>query len=163
MFASMFKSLFNKSDKKKKDESKPDNFVKITRQDVENLLTNLDEIKVNSDNGGSSLTSKDSVIEAIEALSIVDNNLEDPSDDCRADNFDDSKSDVSSIGEIKPVLVEASDDPNKKKTINQINSLQCLFTWQLKPNYKKNMIFSVENKYGDYNLNISLPEFTFER
>lgn len=159
----MFKSLFNKSDKKKRDELKLDNFVKITRKDVEELLTNLDEIKTNSDNGGNNLTLKDSVVEAIDSLSIIDIDLEDPSDDCRADNIDDSKSDVSSIGEIKPVFVETSDDPNKKKIINQINSLQCLFTWQLKPNCNKNMILWIENRYGDYNLNISLPEFTFER
>lgn len=43
----------------------------------------------------------------------------------------------------------------------QIQSLQCLFTWQVKSQGNQDMITCIKNKYGDANLDISLPEFTF--
>lgn len=158
MFASMFKSLFNKSDKQdkmKNVELKPE-IVQKTRQGIENMLTELIDFKENSD------YNTDNVIEAIEYLSIADTYSENLDNSSTVDNIDDSISEVSSIEEIKKNSDE-NGDPNKKKIINQINSLQCLFTWNIKPYNKKNLISLIQNKYGEYNLNISSAEFTLER
>lgn len=167
MFASMFKSLFNKSDKKNKTEKNEDispEIVKKARQGVEDMLFKLIEVDEHSNynTNDNSVDAIDTIeaIEAIENLSITDTYSENLNDD-KISQFDDSNSDVSSIGEKKQDIDE--DDVNKKKIINQINSLQCLFTWNIKANTKKNVISWIQNKYGDYNLNISSPEFTLER
>lgn len=47
--------------------------------------------------------------------------------------------------------------------LNRIKSLQCLFTWEVKSQNNQDMITYIKNKYGDVNLDISLPEFTFTR
>ncbi|VVC40332.1 Hypothetical protein CINCED_3A016949 [Cinara cedri] len=52
-------------------------------------------------------------------------------------------------------------NPINKQKMNQINALRCLFTWNIVS--KKDMITSIKKKYGDYNLDISQPIFTFER
>lgn len=159
MFAAMYKSLFNESQmEKNKLESE---IIEKSRQNVENLLTDLYEVNDTSNDGSSSSTSKDTSIEAIES-SFADIHLEYLSDSDSVDNFDDSKSDVSSIGENKLVAAQI-ENPDGKKLINQINSLQCPFTWNLKPKHKKNMISRIENKYGEYNLDISSNEFTLQR
>lgn len=50
------------------------------------------------------------------------------------------------------------------KQINEINSLNCLFMWNLPhETLKKDMIIYIQNKYGNYNMDISQPVFTFER
>lgn len=52
------------------------------------------------------------------------------------------------------------------KQIDEIGSLNCLFTWNLPHetyNLKKDMIAHIKNKYGNYNMDISQPVFTFER
>jgi len=164
MFASMFKSLLNKSviDAKKENIAVEDETAIITKKDVEDLLTKLDEIKDNSDNDDNCSVTKDSVTDAIELLSIDDNHPEYLNNSVSIDNFDDTKSEVSSIGENQSAVV-TTEDPNKKRTLNQINSLQCLFTWNIKSKKKKNLILSIRNKYGEYNLNITSSEFTLER
>jgi len=167
MFASMFKSLLNKSviDAKKETIAiaVEDDTVIISRKDVENMLTELDEIKDNSDNDDNCSVTKDNVTDAIESLSIADYHPEYLNDSASVDNFDDTKSEVSSIGENQ-LEVTTFEDPNIKKTWNQINSsLQCLFTWNIKSKSKKNLILYIRNKYGEYNLNITSTEFTLER
>ncbi|XP_025197325.1 uncharacterized protein LOC112596062 [Melanaphis sacchari] len=162
MFASMFKTLLNKSGIKKKSIAAESEIVKIISKDVEHMLTELDEIKDNDDNDDNCSVTKDDVTDAIESLSIVDNHPENFNDDASVDNFDDTKSEVSSIGENQIDIVTV-EDPTKKKTMNQINSLQCLFTWNVKSKNKKNLILHIRNKYGEYNLNISSTEFTLER
>lgn len=161
MFASMFNSLFNKSENKTEIQ-KNELPTEITKQDVEDMLTELDELHENADNDSSHSMSKDNVIEAMDLLSINDIRPEYLNDDCSVNNFDDTKSEVSSIGENKQDSVEV-EDPDLKKIINKINSLQCLFTWKFKPKRKHNFISWIRNKYGEYNLDISSPEFTFER
>lgn len=161
MFASMFNSLFNKSENKtviQKNELQSE----ITKQNVEDILTELDELHESANIDSSHLMSKDNVIEAMDLLSINDINPEYLNDDCFLNNFDDTKSEVSSIGENKQESAEV-EDPDMKKIVNKINSLQCLFTWKFKPKKKHNFISWIQNKYGEYNLDISSPEFTFER
>lgn len=51
-------------------------------------------------------------------------------------------------------------DPDTARIIHKINQLQCLFTWNIIP---KNVILCIWKKYGEYNLNISSPEFKLER
>lgn len=157
----MFNSMFNTSENKieiLKNEL-PSN---ITKQDVENMLTELDELHVSSGIDSSHLMSKDNVIKAMDLLSLNDICPEYVNHDSSINNFDETKSEVSSVGENKQNSTEV-EDPDMKKTINKINSLQCLFTWKFKPKNKYNFISWIQNKYGIYNLDISLPEFTFER
>lgn len=168
MFASMFKSLFNKYDKKTIKEKKYSEAeiieIKRYREDVNKLLDNVielgDELKEDSAYSGSPSTSTNNLIDDFEVLSISNNRSEYLNDEDSVDNFDDTQSEVSSIGENKQEFVE---DSNKKNIIKQINSLQCLFTWNIKPMHKKNVISLIQNRYGEYNLDISSPEFTFER
>ncbi|XP_027854457.1 uncharacterized protein LOC114133034 [Aphis gossypii] len=160
MFATMYKTLLDKSEMNAKKESivEESETVKITSKDVKHMLNELDEIKDNSD---SCSVTKDDVIDAIESLSIIDNHPEHLNDNASVEYFDDTKSEVSSIGENQ-IDVATIEDPNIKKTVNRINSLQCLFTWNVKSK-KKNFILHIRNKYGEYNLNLSLSEFTLER
>lgn len=159
MFASMFKSFFKKSNKSTRSENKTDlKTVYDTRQNVQEMLTQLDEIKYNLDDCDKQVLSINDL--AIEALSIVDTDSNKFSNDSDSiDNFDDTKSEVSSIGENKETPV----DQSNTKIVNQINSLQCMFTWNLKPKNQKDIVSLIKNKYGDYNLDISSLEFTFER
>lgn len=164
MFASMFKSLFKKSSKKDKtgSSSVESQLVEITKNDVKDMLISLNEIDVDVkeilDNSLSSV-SLDNIIDGIDEIPIVETHQEYFNDSASVDNFDDTKSEVSSIGENQ----EAVENSDKNNTANKINNLQCLFTWNIKPNNKRNMILSIQNKYGDYNLDISSSEFTFER
>jgi len=164
MFASMFKSLLNKSiiDAKKETIGLEAETVKITRKDVEDMLIELDEVKDNSDNDDNCSVTKDNVTDAIELLSITDHHPEYLNDSDLVENFDDTKSEVSSIGENQ-LDVATVVNPDIKKTLNQINSLQCLFTWNIKSKNKKDLILYIRNKYGDYNLNITSSAFTLER
>lgn len=161
----MFKSLFDKSEKNPKiDKTESESeMVEITTQDVENLLIELNEIKNNSNNDTDNhcSLSKD-VTEAIDLLSIADTNSELSYDDL-VDNIDDTESEVSSIGENNQESAKVAEDAAAIKTVNQINNLLCPFTWNIKPNKNKNIILLLQNKFGEYNLNISSSEFTFER
>jgi len=47
--------------------------------------------------------------------------------------------------------------------MNQIKNLECLFAWNIKPSNKNNFILFIQNKYGEYNLNIQSSELTLER
>ncbi|KAL4131160.1 hypothetical protein QTP88_008504 [Uroleucon formosanum] len=164
MFASMFKSLLNKSviDAKKETIAVKDDI--ITKKNVEEMLTSLKEIDVivkeNLDTSVSRSVSLDNIIDGIELMPFDDTHPEDLN--ASVDNFDDTKSEVSSIGENQ-LAVTTVEDSNLKKTLNQINSLQCLFTWNIKSKNKKNVILCIRNKYGEYNLNITSSEFTLER
>lgn len=164
MFAAMFKSLFDKNKKNPKmDKKEPESeMVEITAKDVEDMLIELNEMKNNSSNDIDNHCSlSNDVTEAIDLLSIVDTNSEISNDDF--DNLDDTTSEVSSIGEKNQVPKKAAEDEGAVKLVNQINNLLCPFTWNIKPNNNKNVILSVQNKFGEYNLNIISPEFTFER
>lgn len=165
MFNSMFKSLFKKSSKKDQTRSSSveSQLVEITKNDVKDMLFSLNEIDVDVkeilDNSLSCSVSLDNIIDGIEEIPIAETHQEYFNDNASVDNFDDTKSEVSSIGENQ-AAVENSD---KNNTANKINNLQCLFTWNIKSNNKRNIILSIQNKYGDYNLDISSSEFTFER
>lgn len=164
MFASMYQTLLNKPEIKAKNVfvASEAGIVTISRKNVSDMLTKLDQINDSSDNGNSCSVSKDNITDAIDLLSIADSHTEYFDDCASVENFDDTKSEVSSIGENQ--LVSATvDDPNLKKILNQINNLQCLFTWDIKPNNKNNVMLRIQNKYGEYNLNISSSEFTLER
>lgn len=51
-----------------------------------------------------------------------------------------------------------------KKYADRMNSLNCLFTWDLHSSTSnKDIIAHIKRKYGDYNLDITRPVFTFER
>jgi len=159
MFASMYKTILNKSKINTKEKSivEESETVKITSKDVKHLLNELNEFKDNSDN----YSNVYDVTDAIELLSIVDNHPEHLNENALVECFDDTKSEVSSIGENQ-IDVATIKDPDMKKIVNKINHLQCLFTWNVK-SQKKNLILHIQNKYGEYNLNISSSEFTLER
>jgi len=55
------------------------------------------------------------------------------------------------------------EDTKETQLLNQIKSLHCLFTWNLKLQKTQDIITHIKNKYGYYNLDISVSEFTFVR
>lgn len=169
MFKSMFELLFNKCERKKKIavQSIESEIVEITIKDIKELLT---EIKTNlyyEDNGS---VSRNNLIDAIEILtdillhsvSSMSNFPKYLNNGALVEHFDFTKCVTNSIGE-NLLVSSLAKDHNTKKLINQINNLQCLFTWNINSNGKKNIVLWIWNKYGEYNLNISSPEFTLER
>lgn len=162
MFASLFKSFFKKNSKNVRKLDLNSDTVLISKQDVEDMLTQLNENEDYSYNGDAQSVSSDNVAETLDLLSIDDTHLDGVDDNGSTIQNDETKSEISSVGQNAQESVKV-EDPNVQKTINQINSLQCPFTWNIKPNKQKNLISFIQNKYGEYNLDISLPEFTFER
>ncbi|XP_050062676.1 uncharacterized protein LOC114131742 isoform X2 [Aphis gossypii] len=159
MFASMYKTLLNKSKINAKDKSivEESETVKITSNDIKHLLNELNEIKDNSDN----CSDVYDITDAIELLSIVDNHPGHLNDNTLVEYSDDTKNEVRSIGKNQ-IGVATIKDRDMKKIVNKMNHLQCLFTWNVKSK-NKNLILHIQNKYGEYNLNISSSEFTLER
>lgn len=157
MFATLFQTFLKETDVDVKKYEVDSKSVGITKQQVEDMLAKLDETpdgdaqSVSSNNAG-----------ALESLSIAVTQEDNAYDAGSLGHFDDTKSEVSSVGENKQNSVKIADS-SLQKTINQINSLQCPFTWNLKANKRKNLISLIENKYGEYNLDISSAEFTLER
>lgn len=151
MFSSMFKSLVSISKKKHPEE---DNILKsktdgIAVHNVDNVIALLNEIQEESDDDSTdSEMSLADVCNGLENFSIGPDFVGD---------FDKSKNNF--IGENTRIQVE---DP-KKKLFHQIESLQCLFTWKLKSQNDQDIITRIRSKYGDTNLDMSLPEFTFVR
>lgn len=160
MFAS-FKTLFKKINKNVKKSEADSSFVKITRQEVENMLTKLDEAEERSVSGDARSVSSDNAVDALDSLSIADIRQDDVNGAGSLHCFNDTKSEVSSVLGDKQEPAEVV-DCDLQKTINKINSLQCPFTWNLKSNNRK-LISFVQNKFGEYNLDISSVEFSFER
>lgn len=168
MFTSMFRSLYNHSDKKTEIEKNNAKLkiIEYIRQNIEQLLnddTELDgEVKENLDYGDNPSTLKNYVDMGIEFLAILDNTYTKYVNNSSVNSFNSTPNEVGSITENKQVFDKVK-DPNKNILFNQINKLHCPFTWNIKPMCKNKTIISKQNKYGEYNLNISLPQFTFER
>lgn len=162
MFATLFKSFFKKNNKNVQKLDSNADMVVISRQDVEEMLSRLNENEHYLDNGDDQSVSSDNIVETLDSLSIADAHLDYVNDNGSTIQNDETKSEISSIenNSQEPVKVE---DPSVQKTVNQINSLQCPFTWNIKSNKQKDLISLIQNKYGEYNLDISSPEFTFER
>jgi len=178
MFASMFKLLFNKCEKKAQMAICAIEFeiAEVAIKDTKHLLSEINKLKKNVDNGGSCSVSEKNIINTIEILQDILSHLFLPSSmiglnvfpnhliDDSSVEYIDTKSEVNSIRKkYHTVLSTLVEYPNTKRIVNQINNLQCLFTWNIKPNNKKNVILRIWNKYGKYNLNISSSEFTLER
>lgn len=158
----MFKSLFDKTQKTRKTKNNYESeweHVEFASRNVEQMLTELKEVP-----------SIDGLMEAID-LSATDSRSECSSDG--GDTFDENSVDDTD-GEIVAVDEQASsvtvvehgspvEDPIRKKLVNQIGSLQCLFTWNLNPPRSPDRILKIKNEYGEYNLDISTREFTLER
>lgn len=144
----MFKSLVNVSNKQNKNNSdSKQNSIEHTRQNIDNVLKSLNEIE--NDN-----STKNIVVSKVVPLEINTKDLSVGSD--LVNNKNDSKS----IENTKQVPVEQI---METQLLNQIESLQCLFTWNLKTKKKQDIITHIKNKYGNYNLDISVTEFTFVR
>lgn len=165
----MFQTLYNHSDKKteiEKNNSKLE-IIECIRQNIEQLLnydTELDsEVKENPAYGDCPSTLQYYIDVGIEFLAILDNTrTEYVNYDGPVNDFSGTQSEVGLITENKHVF-DKVEDPNKKIIIDQINNLQCPFTWNIKSICKIKTISLIQKKYGEYNLNISVPEFTFER
>jgi len=147
MFSSMFKSLVTVSNKQNKNnsESKP-NSIEHTRQNID-VLKLLNELK--DDDSTENIVASNAV-----PLDISTNGLSIHSD------LVNSVNDTKSIGKKKQIPVEHT---KETQLLNQIKSLHCLFTWNLKPQKKQDFVTHIKNKYGNYNLDISVSEFTFVR
>ncbi|XP_060853539.1 uncharacterized protein LOC132931653 [Rhopalosiphum padi] len=138
MFSSMFKSLVNVSNKQ--------NSIEHKRQNID-VLKLLNEIE--DDNSTENI-----VVSKVLPLEISTKDLSISSD------LVNSKNDFKSIEQKKQVPVEQI---KETQLLSQIKSLHCLFTWNLKPQKKQDIITHIKNKYGNYNLDISVTEFTFVR
>ncbi|XP_050434711.1 uncharacterized protein LOC126841936 [Adelges cooleyi] len=161
MITSMFNSLFKKTKVNKKTE--PAENVVAARKDVEKLLLEFIQPKDNTDNEDNHPISK--AYSAFELLSLDDNSSTKENDELVFDDASDTSNDTKSesSSERKSKLSLSSEDQTKSKMINKLNNLQCLFTWNLKGKNKYNLSERIKNKYGDFNLDISQPKFTFER
>jgi len=165
----MFELLFNKCEEKLKIamQSIESEIVESTIKDTKELLTEIKKKLDYEDNGS---VSKNNLIDAIKLLqNILNHSLSSMSNfpkylnnGALVEDIDFTKCATNPIGE-NPLVSSLAKNPDIKKIINRINNLQCLFTWNIKPNGKKNIILWIWNKYGEYNLNISSPEFTLER
>ncbi|CAH1732029.1 unnamed protein product [Aphis gossypii] len=137
--------------------------VTTTKKGIEILLTESKKVENNSNNVEIDSVMKDDVAVAIESLSIVDTipeYLYDNDSSSSDDIIHETKNEVSSIGKNQIVTATIKDP---KTIMSQIKNLECLFTWYIKPNNENNLILLIQNKYGEYNLNIQSSEFTLER
>jgi hypothetical protein len=156
MFASLIKTLFkrtsdNISGSPNHDEPQNNKKVINLRQDVENMLSEVNEIDCLN-----RTSCKESIADSSEFMSFAGNLPEDLNDN----DLDELKSEINSDEETVQYTVE--DKIQTNDIVQKINSLQCIFTWKLKSN-KRNIISQILNKYGDYNLDISSPEFSMKR
>lgn len=98
---------------------------------------------------------------------IQENDLKKESNNNSSENISITNSKISSsslVGIENKTNMEQIPIENSKNTklLVKINAMQCLFTWKIESK-SQNIISYIKNKYGDYNLDISLPEFTFAR
>lgn len=144
----MFKSLVNVSNKQNKNNSESkQNSIEHTRHNIDNVLKLLNEIEDDD-------STKNIDVSNVVPLEINTKDLSVGSD--LVNNKNDSKS----IENTKQVPVEQT---TETQLLNQIECLHCLFTWNLKTKKKQDIITHIKNKYGNYNLDISVTEFTFVR
>ncbi|XP_060861971.1 uncharacterized protein LOC132939002 [Metopolophium dirhodum] len=175
MFTSMFKLLFNECEKKTKIATHAIEFeiAENTQKYVKELLTEIKKVNINADNGDSCSVSKNNIIDAIQILQDILHHFLSSKSHLYAfpkysnkstlvEHFDYTKCAINSFGKNRLVSALVK-DLNTKRIVNQINNIQCLFTWNIEPINKKNVILWIWNKYGEYNLNISSSEFTLER
>ncbi|XP_025421511.1 uncharacterized protein LOC112691465 isoform X2 [Sipha flava] len=156
MFASLIKTLFkgtsdNISGSSNHDEPQNNTKVINLKQDVENMLSEVNEIDCLNRS-----SSKESIADSFELISFANKMSEDLNDN----SLDESKSEINFDEETIQDPVE--DKIQKNDIVKKINSLQCIFTWKLKSN-ERNIISQILNEYGDYNLDISSPEFSLKR
>jgi len=155
MFSSMYESLVNKQKNIKKDYHLEQTLI-TTQRNIYNVHSLINATKEGSNNHliGSTVTSK-----STDSLTIT-TNLEELSIGCDFDSgYDGIKTKNNSILR-ENITVE---DPLQTKLFNQIDSLHCLFTWDLKKQTYQDIITHIKNKYGEDNLDISIPEFSFVR
>lgn len=99
-----------------------------------------------------------------ELLSVLDKHLERPVD--RNEDVLNRISGRRHGDEVRRILSAPVENARRyyvgKRVADKMRSLSCLFTWDLgKPD--KDIIARVSRKYGNYNLDVSVPAFTFDR
>lgn len=113
-----------------------------------------------------SAPSKESISDSFELLSIADSLPEDLNENDSYELKSEINSDEETVQDpVENTIKEPVEDRTEKNDTNiakEMNSLECIFTWKLK-SYKRNIISRILNEYGDYNLDISLPEFSLKR
>jgi len=141
----MFKSLVNISNKQNDNNSESEqNLIEHARQNIDNVLKSLNEIKY------------DDSTKNIDVSKVVPLDLSTKDVSIGSDLVCSTKS----VGNKKQLPVEHT---KETQLLNQIESLHCLFTWNLKPQKEQDVITHIKKKYGDYNLDTSVSEFTFVR
>lgn len=153
MFSSLFElfvKVSHNQDKKKQNEDSEKKTNKTSMQNFDNMLLLLNEIKDEPSNN-----SIENIVPANSKILVDKNHLEDLSNHYDFNVTKSNNSDTESDSLVK--------DSSYKKIQSQIESLQCLFTWKLKSKKDQDLVTHIKNKYGDYNLDISVPEFTFVR
>jgi len=161
-YTSLFKSLVSSFSKLKTSAEEQNTYQtasKTNRQTIENARMLLNGVVEESNNDSMVvISSKESLLNSpsLEGLSISYNSQ---------NSFDDTNN--KTIGVEKNIQKPLVDNHKKDELFNQIKSLHCLFTWNLKPQTKQNIISLIKNKYGSNDLDLlkylPTPEFTFVR
>lgn len=164
MFTAMYNELALKHESEDSSNAKVSlKTMNITRQTIEMFLLQLYEENNNKDidtNNESALAIKYS----LQLIMILDKHLNWLIDLHTQENFINILGNQAYIKETNMKISKKAKTSTYKYISNDINSMQCLFTWNLQTSHsKKDMISHIKKKYGNYNLDISLPVFTFER
>lgn len=149
-----------------KDSSNTEDSLKtldITRQTIEIFITQFYEVNKNKaiDSNNESASA---LKYSLQMITILDKHL-----DWLIDlNIQENLMNISGLQYSKVTMnitkSKQAEISTCKYIIDQINLMNCLFTWNLQTSYaKKDIISHIKKKYGNYNLDISLPVFTFER
>lgn len=159
MFSAMYDSLALKQKSEDKFNIKVSlKTVDITRQNIEIFLLQFDKVNENmaidTNNKSASMLKY-----SFQLLLVLDKHLDWLFDLNTEDNFNSISVHQYSNETIKQVQTTTNNN-----ILDKINTLHCLFTWNLQTSPpKKDLISHIKRKYGNYNLDISLPVFTFER
>lgn len=164
MYSAMCNRLALKHESEDSSNSKvSSNTLDITRQTIEIFIVKLYEVNENKaidTNNESASTLKYS----LQMITILDKHLDWLIDLNTQENFRNISRLQYSKKTINTTKSKQTKIPTDKYILDQINSMHCLFTWNLQTsNSKKDIISHVKRKYGNYNLDISLSVFTFER
>jgi hypothetical protein len=156
----MFTALYNGLALKLDSENKFNDRVllktmKITSRSIEIFLSQCDQVNESSENDTKPSKTFENFFKLFIVLDKHLNELIDQSTEDKLNYISGSLYSDEQINVKKYNLLE-------KTILNKINSMDCLFTWDL-PMSKKDLISHINKKYGDFNLDISTPVFTFER
>jgi len=145
----------------------PSEAVEITSKNISMFLLQSDQVNNFDCDDSNQFTSK--LEHSLKLLLVLEKYLdklfilkiEDDSNIILGHSYESTS--VNKLKQIQSIIHKTKND-NNRKVINQRKSLHCLFTWDLQPSAsKKNIIKHIKTKYSNFDFDISLPVFRFER